>query len=190
MPVPPVSLDEWMSSDNAKLRATAPPHLDWQGELDSALADLDQRLTHPRRRATDSQRQPVLPELGQAQITNEVLDEIAWRVAEQIRRQGHTVAPHALAEALTEPPPPAPQTVSAPEERAAATRVAVETTRAIVERRATAPPSPARRDEAERMGLAPGKMVMIRFKMPALWPLRLFGRRSDHGRTNSLRTRA
>ena|SRR5687768_7902228 len=75
-----------MSSDSAKSRAAARPRLDWQGELDSYLRDLDSRLTHPRRRATDSGQQPTLPELGTVAVTSELLDEIAWRVAEQIRR--------------------------------------------------------------------------------------------------------
>jgi hypothetical protein len=60
--------------------------LEWQSELDSALSDLDVKLSHPRRRAGDTAQQPALPEPGRAQITNELLDEIAWRVAQQMRR--------------------------------------------------------------------------------------------------------
>jgi hypothetical protein len=152
-----------MSSDYAKPRATAPPRLDWQGELDSALADIDTRLTHPRRRASDSHRPPVLPELGQVKVTTEMLDEIAWRVAEQIRRRGETVAPQALTAALTEPMPaetpaaPPPQRQTAPRPAAAAP---------AIDRRS--PP----------IALAPGKMVLIRYRMPVLpWPLRLLQRR-------------
>lgn len=60
--------------------------LEWQGELDSAMKDLDTRLRHPRRRATDTDEQPTLPQLGQVELNSELLDEIAWRVAEQLRR--------------------------------------------------------------------------------------------------------
>ena len=77
-----------MSSDNAKARASATSRLEWQGELDAHLAELDSRLTHPRRRATDADRQPALPEFAHIEMTSELLDEIAWRVAEQIRRNG------------------------------------------------------------------------------------------------------
>jgi hypothetical protein len=87
-----------MSSDNAKARAAATPPLEWQGELDAHLAELDSRLTHPRRRSTDADRQP---ELGHIEMTSELLDEIAWRVAEQIRRNG-------VAEAAPPPIPVAP----------------------------------------------------------------------------------
>jgi hypothetical protein len=119
-----------MTGDNAQSRAVAPPHrLEWQSELDSALSDIDHRLTHPRRRASDTGPQPVLPELGQVDVTSELLDEIAWRAAEQLRRQSAAT-----------PAPPAIQT-----------------------------PPPA---------LRPGKMVLIRYRVPALpWPLRLLQRR-------------
>jgi hypothetical protein len=60
--------------------------LEWQSELDSAMADLDSRLSDPRRRARDTAPQPMLPQLGQVEITSELLDEIAWRVSQQIRR--------------------------------------------------------------------------------------------------------
>jgi hypothetical protein len=60
--------------------------LAWQRELDVAIADIDSRLSHPRRRATDVQ--PTLPQLGQPEITSETIDEIAWRVAEMLRRDG------------------------------------------------------------------------------------------------------
>ena len=74
-----------MSGDNAKRRENV-TRLEWQGELDSHLLDLDSRLRHPRRRSTDSDRQPQLPDLSRVEMTSELLDEIAWRVAEQIRR--------------------------------------------------------------------------------------------------------
>ena len=146
-----------MSSDNAKSRATALPRLEWQGELDTALAEIDDRLTHPRRRATDLDRQPVLPELGHVELTNELLDEIAWRVAEQIRNNGQTATVEAVSTALAKPQP---QPAVAP--------------------RQPAPPAgtplPGQTDET---GLRPGKMVMIRYKLPILpWPLRLLQRRS------------
>ena len=60
--------------------------LAWQRELDVAIADIDSRLSHPRRRATDVQ--PTLPQLGQADISSEAIDEIAWRVAELLRKDG------------------------------------------------------------------------------------------------------
>jgi hypothetical protein len=77
-----------MSSDNAQLQEEVTParRLEWQSELDASLNDIDSRLRHPRRRATDGERQPTLPELGEVRLTNELLDEIAWRVAEQIRQ--------------------------------------------------------------------------------------------------------
>ena len=113
-----------MSSDFAKSRAAAPPQLDWQGELDSAMADIDSRLTHPRRRASDRDSQPIIPELGDVPVTAELLDEIAWRVAEQIR-QKHKIP-------------------------AGGSRQSAETA------------APA---------LQPGKILMIRLKLPVLpWP--------------------
>ena len=96
-----------MSSDNAKARAAATPRLEWQGELDAHLAELDSRLTHPRRRSTDADRQPALPELAHIEMTSELLDEIAWRVAEQIRRNGAAEpAPTPAPEAAVAAEPP------------------------------------------------------------------------------------
>src|SRR5262245_34350019 len=60
--------------------------LAWQRELDVAIADIDSRLSHPRRRATDVQ--PTLPQLGEPEISTETIDEIAWRVAELLRKDG------------------------------------------------------------------------------------------------------
>jgi hypothetical protein len=129
-----------MSSDNAKRRdIVRTARLEWQGELDSAMAAIDSRLTHPRRRATDKQlaELPRLPELGDGELTSELLDEVAWRVAEEIRRNPP--------ESVT-PQPPAP----------------------VVD----APPAD------EQLVLRPGKMLMIRYRMPLLpWPLRLLQRR-------------
>ena len=65
------------------------------------MADIDVRLRHPRRRASDTGRQPTLPELGQVELTSELLDEIAWRVSEQIRR---SPAAPATARATAETP--------------------------------------------------------------------------------------
>ncbi len=80
-----------MSGDNAKKsEIVRGPRLEWQRELDATMEDIDSRLVHPRRRATDTGPQPTLPGLGEVNLTNELLDEIAWRVAEQMRR-------HALA---------------------------------------------------------------------------------------------
>ncbi len=74
--------------------------LEWQSELDASLAEIDSRLRHPRRRASDTGDQPMLPQLGQVGVTSELLDEIAWRVAEQIRKtQPQSAQP------VPEPPP-------------------------------------------------------------------------------------
>jgi hypothetical protein len=82
--------------------------LAWQRELDVAIADIESRLSHPRRRATDVQ--PTLPQLGQPEITSETIDEIAWRVAELLRQEG--AAPKAgeavaaaIAQTVSEPGP-------------------------------------------------------------------------------------
>jgi hypothetical protein len=82
------------------------------------MADLDSKLSHPRRRASDVGPQPTLPELGQFDVTKELLDEIAWRVAEQLRRAPvvapppppavvEAVRPPAMRPAPVAPPPPA-----------------------------------------------------------------------------------
>lgn len=127
-----------MSSDNAQKRATGLPQLEWQGELDTAMAAIDNRLTHPRRRASDRDAAPLPAELGQVPITKELLDEIAWRVAQQMRRSGHGGT---TAKAVSE---------------------------ALNESRSAKPAEPS---------LLPGKMVMIRFRMPELpWPFSLLRR--------------
>ena len=78
--------------DNEQSRAalTSDEQLEWQSELDSALTDLDSRLSHPRRRATDTQQQ-IPAHLGQVGLTSELLDEIAWRVSERMRRMQNGV---------------------------------------------------------------------------------------------------
>lgn len=74
------------SEDEQFHAAVAPDDgVEWQGELDTALADIDTRLRHPRRRATDAGPVPKLPELGKVEMTSALLDEIAWRVAEKLR---------------------------------------------------------------------------------------------------------
>lgn len=60
--------------------------LGWQSELDAALAEIDLRLSYPRRRATDIQ--PTPPNLGHPEITSEMIDEIAWRVSALLRGDG------------------------------------------------------------------------------------------------------
>lgn len=120
------------------------------------MADIDDRLVNPRRRAADGNRQPVLPELGAIPVTTELLDEIAWRVAEQIRRGDAALpAPRpAPVEAMTTAAAPAPPRIAP----------------------APAPPRPAEREACE---LRPGKIVLIRYKLPLLpWPFRLLQRRS------------
>ena len=73
-------------TEKPRATVTTAEKLDWQSELDSAMSDIDSKLRHPRRRANDAVTQPTLPQLGQVDLTSELLDEIAWRVSEQIRR--------------------------------------------------------------------------------------------------------
>jgi hypothetical protein len=85
--------------------------LAWQSELDVAIADIDSRLSHPRRRATDAQ--PALPQLGPTEITSETIDEIAWRVSALLRQDGSTpYRGEAVAAAIA-------QTVAAPQPKSA-----------------------------------------------------------------------
>ncbi len=105
------------AGENAQLRETAEAPLAWQGELDVAIADIDSRLKHPRRRVTDEQ--PTLPQLGQPEVTSEMIDEIAWRVADLLQRegtgpvQGTTVAA-AIAKSVSAAPPRTPRPPVAP----------------------------------------------------------------------------
>jgi hypothetical protein len=126
-----------MAGDSVKKsEAISTPKLEWQSELDATMADIDSRLVHPRRRAIDAGPQPTLPGLGEVKLTTELLDEIAWRVAEQMRR--HTLAfPTPAAELKPAPAPP-----------------------------------------MKDLGPLPGKMLIIRYRMPLLpWPFRLLQRR-------------
>ena len=90
-----------MSADGENVKSSAAlataDRLEWQSELDSAMSDIDSRLRHPRRRAADAAAQPTLPQLGQVDLTSELLDEIAWRVSEQIRRSQTPAAAAATA---------------------------------------------------------------------------------------------
>ena len=47
--------------EDAQLSETAGDPLEWQNELDVAIADIDSRLRHPRRRATDAQPAAAQP---------------------------------------------------------------------------------------------------------------------------------
>ena len=128
-----------MSSDNEKRREIVRiARLEWQSELDSAMAAIDSRLIDPRGRGGDpAVNQPSLPRLGHGELTSEQLDEIARRVAEQIRRN----PPANIAVPPPVPAPPAPHAHQ---------------------------PSPLR----------PGKMLLIRYRLPLLpWPFRLLQRR-------------
>ena len=92
----------------------------WQRELDVAIADIDSRLSHPRRRATDVQ--PTLPQLGQPEITSETIDEIAWRVSELLRKDGGTpfradAVAAAISQSVAAPTPGASQPYPAERER-------------------------------------------------------------------------
>lgn len=103
--------------EDAQSSETTGEPLAWQRELDVAIADIETRLSHPRRRVTDV-AQPTLPQLGQPEITSEMIDEIAWRVSERLRRHG-TQLPDGgtmadfISESVATPdrravPPPAP----------------------------------------------------------------------------------
>jgi hypothetical protein len=105
-------------SGQSRAAAASPERLEWQSELDQSLADIDTRLRHPRRRASDnSSEQPTAPKLGEVALTSELLDEIAWRVAEQLRRTQAipapattpTPAPPRAAARPAPPPPPEPE---------------------------------------------------------------------------------
>ena len=93
--------------------------LDWQGELDVAIAEIDSRLSHPRRRATDLD--PTLPHLGQPEITSEMIDEIAWRVSELLRGDGGepakaTAVAAAISRSMAAQPPRAARPPALPPE--------------------------------------------------------------------------
>jgi hypothetical protein len=74
--------------EDAQIDENSGDLLEWQGELDVAIAEIDSRLAHPRRRATDAE-----PAHTQPQLTPEMIDEIAWRVADLLKRDGTSQAP-------------------------------------------------------------------------------------------------
>ena len=131
--------------EDVQFSETAGEPLEWQRELDVAIADIDSRLKHPRRKATAVQS--TLPHAG-PEITSEAIDEIAWRVAELLRRNGSgPVQPGAMAEAFS-------KTVAAPPKRAA---------------RAPVPPPP----EPEPRQFSNGIVLSIRIRQPLFrWPFR------------------
>jgi hypothetical protein len=133
-------------SEDAQLSEELGEPLEWQSELDVAIAEIDSRLSHPRRRATDVQ--PTLPNLGQPEITSEMIDEIAWRVSELLRGEGG--------------------------QPAKATAVAAAISRSVTAQapRATRPPAPPP-EEPEQ--LPPGIALTIRLRRPFFmlpWPFR------------------
>jgi len=134
--------------EGAQFDETADQPLEWQRELDVAIADIDSRLKHPRRRATDIQPAPSQPA-----ITSETIDEIAWRVAELLRRGGSAPASAKdVAAAIS-------KTVAAPKSSVA------------VERRAARPAPPA----PEPRQLPHGIAIAIRIRKPFFrlpWPFR------------------
>jgi len=125
--------------EDAQFSEPAGEPLAWQRELDVAIADIDSRLTHPRRRATDIQ--PAAPQIGQLEVTSEAIEEIARRVAELLRGNAGPVQPGAMAEAIS-------KSVAAAPRRAA---------------RAT-PPPPVPEPEPKRM--ASGIVLSIRIRRP------------------------
>jgi hypothetical protein len=137
--------------EDAQSSETAGDPLDWQNELDVAIADIDSRLRHPRRRATDAQ--PVTA--GTPEVTTEVIDEIAWRVAEILRQDGGApVKATTVAAAISQT-----VTASAPTARKASPRPA-----------AVSPPAPP-----EPRQLPDGIAMTIRIRKPFFrmpWPFR------------------
>ena len=124
---------------------SAEEKLEWQAELDSALAQIDTRLRTPRRRATDDPQAPI-PEREQPEITGDMLDQIALKVAEHLRRSQVVSMPGAVAKEASPRLQRAPAPVRQPEP----------------------PPEPEPQ-------LRPGKMLAIRVRWP-LFRFRLFRR--------------
>ena len=145
-----VSPGDFEPEDAEQIRETmsAEEKLEWQAELDSALAQIDTRLRNPRRRATDDPEAP-LPERQKPDLSGEMLDAIALKVAEHLRRSPVVSMPGATAKEA-----PAPRLQRAP----------------VPVRQPAPPPEPEPQ-------LRPGKMMAIRFRWP-LFRFRLFGRRN------------
>lgn len=145
-----VSPDDFEPEDTAQISETmsAEEKLEWQAELDSALAQIDSRLRSPRRRATDDPQAPLPEREPQAEVSGEILDQIALKVAEHLRRSHVVSMPGAVAKEA-----PAPRLQRA----------------AVPVRQPVPPPEP-------EPPLRPGKMMAIRFRWP-LFSFRLFGRR-------------
>ena len=100
-------------SETAQPDETAGEPLEWQRELDVAIADIDSRLRHPRRRATD------VPSASQPGLTSEAIDEIAWRVAELLRQHGGATAnagevASAISKTIAAKPPAAERATARP----------------------------------------------------------------------------
>lgn len=148
--------------EDAQDSETVSEPLPWQGELDTAIADIDSRLSHPRRRASDVR--PASTKLSQSEITSELLDEIAWRVSERLRKKGAALPPGpAMAEAISAAVGSTPQA----ERRAAA-----------APSRETPPPAAPR---PEPRALPHGIAVSIRIRKPLFrfWPFQRRRRRSQ-----------
>ena len=144
-----VSPDDFEPEDTAQISETmsAEEKLEWQAELDSALAQIDSRLRNPRRRATDDPQAPLPEREQQAELSREMLDQIALKVAEHLRRSHVVSLPGAVAK---------------------------ETSAARLQRAPAPVRQPAPPPEPEPP-LRPGKMVAVRFRWP-LFRFRLFGR--------------
>lgn len=133
--------------EDGQLSEDAGEPLEWQSELDIAIAEIDSRLSHPRRRATDVQ--PTLPNLGQPEVTSEMIDEIAWRVSELLRGDGG---------------PPAK-----------AATVAAAISRSMTAQAPRLPRQPAPLPEKEPEQLPQGVALTIRLRRPFFrlpWPFR------------------
>jgi hypothetical protein len=101
-----VSPDDFEPEDTAQISETmsAEEKLEWQAELDSALAQIDSRLRNPRRRATDDPQAPLPEREQQAELSGEMLDQIARKVAEHLRRAHVVSLPGAVAKETSGPP--------------------------------------------------------------------------------------
>jgi hypothetical protein len=164
-----------MSSDNTKPRATVSP-LDWQGELDAAMADLDVRLTNPRRHVRGSNR-PVTRGADNVQIPPALVEEIARRVADQIRQPGGPPAVSSRPAAPAKPSQPSPASPPA-RRQAPLARPETPAPRANTPAPTADAPPPPQRTETVKAPLGPGKTLRVRYQLPALqWPLSLLLRR-------------